>query len=572
MTKNNSQCSSFCNLLLLQFKRDKLLVVIMVFLITATSVFMGSLMTEALRRITQAILDVSWKSLRYAMLFLVVLIITNFLCTVFYRAIAFRLSREITVLCEDRVYEKYNRQEYWGNQDDALGQIRKNIPTAVNAFVNLLCSTYQTAVVLISGCLYAAKLNYIVLLISLLVTGLMLLFSYRALGNLKSLYEEFSIRQGNLYNRLWEQIQNREIARFLIPDRAAAPYVKESRRFLEITLHAKKIANRTDLFASFGSIIMILLVAVIGGAVVIQGKMQLSSLLALVLVIPIISSNLFGIPGCITNWKSMLGQTATITNFLREENGRNCKQDLIHRDIKRLSLLKLRFQYPDRDPLLTDITLELTTGFYCIAGVSGCGKSTFLRLIAKLLPYTEGEILVDGQSLNALNRESYWKSISLATQTPVILRDTLLFNIVMTEDDYDAARLESAIQDAQLNNFVENQSEGLHTILSPGTLSKGECQRISMARIFYRTAKLLLLDEITSALDPRSELAILQALKERSLKNNQIIVCISHRVPPLKIADQVIFFANGRIHEKATHQKLVETNDEYRKLLMEVTP
>ena len=506
------------------------------------------------------------------MIFFVVFITANFLGTVFFKTIAFRLTREITILCEDKVYEKYKRQEYWCNQDDTLGQIRKNIPSAVTTFVNLLCSTYQTAVVLLSGCVYAAELNCIVLLSSLLVTGLLLLFSYRALGNLKSLYEEFSVRQGNLYNRLWEQIQNREIARFLIPDRVVTPYVKESRRFLEMTLHAKKIANRADLFASFGSTIMILLVAVIGGAVVIQGKMPLSSLLALVLVIPIISSNLFGIPGYIANWRSILGQTATITNCLRGEEGQNCKQDLIHSEIKRLSISKLRFQYPDREPLLTDITVELTAGFYCIAGVSGCGKSTFVRLLAKLLPYSEGEILVDGQSLNSLNRESYWRSISLATQTPVILQDTLRYNIVMTADDCDAARLESAIQDAQLEDFLENQSEGIQTVLSPGTLSKGECQRISMARIFYRTANLLLLDEITSALDPKSELAILRALKERSMKNNQIILCISHRVAPLEMADQVIFFANGQINEKAPHQKLVETNDAYRKLLTEVIP
>ena len=64
-------------------------------------------MAEALRRITQAILDMSWESLRYALLFFVVLITANFLCTVFFKTIAFRLTREITILCEDKVYEKY---------------------------------------------------------------------------------------------------------------------------------------------------------------------------------------------------------------------------------------------------------------------------------------------------------------------------------------------------------------------------------------------------------------------------------------------------------------------------------
>ena len=77
----------------------------------------------------------------------------------------------------------------------------------------------------------------------------------------------------------------------------------------------------------------------------------------------------------------------------------------------------------------------------------------------------------------------------------------------------------------------------------------------------------MLLDEITSALDPESEIKIIQTVKNRVRKNNQIVLCISHRIPPLSIADEVIFFKDGKINAKGKHEMLYETNDNYKIML-----
>jgi ABC-type multidrug transport system fused ATPase/permease subunit len=140
----------------------------------------------------------------------------------------------------------------------------------------------------------------------------------------------------------------------------------------------------------------------------------------------------------------------------------------------------------------------------------------------------------------------------------------------MEDGEYDKDRLDEAIKDAQLEDFLGKQSDGLNTILSPDTVSKGEGQRISIARIFYRKAKIILLDEITSALDPQSEIGIIQAVKKRVIKEKQIVLCISHRVFPLSIADEVLFFADGKIQAREKHEILLETNDTYKALLVEV--
>lgn len=561
---------TFGKLIYRQMKRQSRSIAVIFITVTIMGIFIGALTAEALSKITQAILDASTVNLIYSIIFLLILILINFLCTVLYRYNKFHLIKKITISFEDGLFEKYEGQKYWQNADEALGQIRKNVPSATSTYINLLFSTYQAAVVVASGCVYAIILNYIVFIAAIGATCLMLLVSGRALGRLKNLYDEFGARQGKLYNRLWEQVKNREIAKYLIPDRASEPYTNESRSFLAMLLRIKKVSNATSLFANFGSTIMIVLVAVIGGVFVIKDKLMLSELLALVIVIPTISSNLFGIPEIIANWKGAIGQGIPIVSFLNEEEQDKHRKEKLTRDIQQITVRNLNFCYNENQLVLRNISLDLSGGYFAIAGLSGCGKTTFIKILAKLLPYDGESISINGQELNQIERESYWQQVSYACQTSVILKDTLLYNITLTEDGtYDEERLNQAITDAQLEDFLAKQIEGLNTIISSDSISKGEAQRISIARIFYRKAKVLLLDEITSALDPQSEINIIYSVKKRVLKKNQIAIFISHRIPPLSMADEVVFFKDGEIYAKGKHNVLLETNERYKAMVAE---
>ncbi len=571
MQSSKNQLNAFNKIMLNQFKENWLNVAMLVIIITVTGILAGALMAETFRRITQSILNKSTIDFGHSLLFLAAIILTNFICSILNKTQNFNLIRKATVYCEDLLYEKYKRQKYWLNANDALGQIRKNVPSTVTSCINLVFSTYQTAIVIISGCIYAITLNYLVLLTSIVVTGIMLVFSHRALQRLNNLYNEFGIRQGKLYNRLWEQIQNREIARFLIPERASEPYLNESQSFLNMLLRTKKIANSTELFSSFGSTIMIVLVSFIGGTYVLKGMSTMADLLALIIVIPTISSNLFAIPNVIANWKSLAGQSKPISEFLKEEVDENVKQEILDDDIKMVSINNLDFGYTKNENVLKNVSLQFTSGYYAFAGMSGCGKTTFIKILAKLLPYEKGDIFINQQPLHKIDRQNYWQHISYASQDPVILIDTLLYNITMSDHDYDVDRLNAAIKDAQLEDFLKEQPEGLKTIISPDTISKGEGQRISIARIFYRNTKVLLLDEITSGLNPQSEIKVVEALKNRAKEENQIVLCISHRSQPLLMSDEVIFFKDGEVDAIGKHERLFETNENYKMILKAVS-
>ena len=179
----------------------------------------------------------------------------------------------------------------------------------------------------------------------------------------------------------------------------------------------------------------------------------MADLLALIIVIPTISSNLFAIPNVIANWKSLAGQSKPISEFLKEEVDENVKQEILDDDIKMVSINNLDFGYTKNENVLKNVSLQFTSGYYAFAGMSGCGKTTFIKILAKLLPYEKGDIFINQQPLHKIDRQNYWQHISYASQDPVILIDTLLYNITMSDHDYDVDRLNAAIKDAQLEDF-----------------------------------------------------------------------------------------------------------------------
>ncbi|MCD8022900.1 MAG: ATP-binding cassette domain-containing protein, partial [Lachnospiraceae bacterium] len=552
---------TFFRLLLAQMAHHKATVAAMSFGNTVVGILSGALMAEAFRQILQAILATSSAELVNALLFLVFLILLNGVCSVAYEKGTFALEKDVTYYCENEIYNVFWRQEYWTNQEQVMGQIRENVPSTVSGMVSQINSIYQTIVILIAGSVYAGSLNYEVLLLCVLVIGIFLAISHRAIRKLGDCYSNLARANSEKYSRLWEQVLNREVARFLVPERVEKPYMDKVKEYLDALLKVKKIGNATDLFSRFGSTFMIIIIAAVGGSAVIRGQMNITVLAALVIVIPNISAYLFAIPEIIAQWRGVVGQSEPIMELLeskgevaakartkarqeetkieseksrmraevREENHREKRKDVKRAerkgrhadrekcsdrndegreqrsegyesrrepgreempdnevvDIRTISLDGLTFAYQEDTPVLKGISLELNSGFYCLAGTSGCGKTTLVKILAKLLPCQGGTIRIDGKDLREIGRESYWKQICLVSQSSVILHDTLLYNIIMSEGEYDEDRVWAAIRGAQLEDYVKAQPDGIRTVISSKTISKGEGQKINLTRALY---------------------------------------------------------------------------------------
>ncbi|MBH8572075.1 ABC transporter ATP-binding protein [Nostocaceae cyanobacterium CENA369] len=230
---------------------------------------------------------------------------------------------------------------------------------------------------------------------------------------------------------------------------------------------------------------------------------------------------------------------------------------------------KVHFRYPDSGWALKDISFTLYPGeTVAIVGENGAGKTTLVKLLTRLYDPTKGRILVDGIDLKNLNLEQWRQQITGVFQDFGRYALTLRENIALgnLEALERPELLKYAIEKADIVNLVNRFPTGENTPLGKqfgGTeLSGGQWQKLALARAFVRKeAQLLLLDEPTAALDPRSEYELYLRFVE--LTQGKTTILITHRLASVLMADRIFVLKAGRLIEDGTHDELLQRGDEY---------
>jgi ABC-type bacteriocin/lantibiotic exporter with double-glycine peptidase domain len=228
---------------------------------------------------------------------------------------------------------------------------------------------------------------------------------------------------------------------------------------------------------------------------------------------------------------------------------------------EKISLRDIHFHYPDHDePVLQGIDLDLHKGETLgIIGGSGSGKTTLLKLFLRLIEENQGNVRMDDTLLdNKADNASFQKIIGYVEQQVFILDGTLRENIAFLEETSDDARLWKVIDDALLRDFVESHPEGLNMRLGENgvKLSGGQKQRVGIARALYKQSEILVLDEITSALDPKTEKGIVEVINHLSDLGKTILI-VAHRVTTLERCDRIIEMEKGKVKREVGYGELV---------------
>lgn len=203
--------------------------------------------------------------------------------------------------------------------------------------------------------------------------------------------------------------------------------------------------------------------------------------------------------------------------------------------------------------ILDDISLKLPAcGLIALAGVSGAGKTTLVDALCGLIPPTAGAILVDGVSVRDMELKSWRALIGYVPQEMTLFHETVRNNLTLGESRYDATEIATALRLAGLADVITALPEGLETVLGErgARLSGGQRQRLAIARALVRRPRLLIMDEVTTSLDPATEQAICVSLSD--IARNALVLVISHQPAVLGAAQRVIHMERGRIvHDTA---------------------
>ena len=229
----------------------------------------------------------------------------------------------------------------------------------------------------------------------------------------------------------------------------------------------------------------------------------------------------------------------------------------------------VRFGYKAYEPVLKNVNVKINPGeMIGLVGPSGSGKTTMINLLMRLYDPNAGAILVDGVDIRDIAQRDLHDNMGVVFQETFLFAGSVYENITYAREDATYEEVVAAAKAANAHEFIMKLPDGYNTVIGENghNLSGGERQRLSIARAVLKNPRILILDEATGSLDPKTENQIQEALGR--LIENRTTIAIAHRLATLRHADRLVVIDKGRIAEVGSHKELLEKKGIYYRLVM----
>lgn len=315
-----------------------------------------------------------------------------------------------------------------------------------------------------------------------------------------------------------------------------------------------------------------LLITYFSAVFVVSGQFTLGMMLAVQAIVGQLNGPITLLINLLRTWhdtKLSLERITEVRQLKEEDEGLEETQPVDYRGGSNITLTDLTFFYPGSDvPALQDINLTIEAGkTTAIVGKSGSGKTTLMKLLLRFHDDYTGQIRVNDTEISSIRASQWRKQCGAVMQESFIFADTVASNIAMDNDLIDYPRLAESIKTANIEEMIGNLPLGQNTLIGENGngISKGQTQRILIARAVYKNPSFVFFDEATNSLDAINESAIVDNLN-RFLSNRTAVV-IAHRLSTIRNADKIIVMEQGQIVESGTHDELLVHGKHYRRLI-----
>lgn len=420
----------------------------------------------------------------------------------------------------------------------------------------------HTSIVLF--CMYTTNVKLAIIpTVAMIFCGCIALIMERKLG---AVYEEISEENAELNTVAEENLAGvRTVKAFAREKYEIEKFLNHNNRYYELNMKQSKVFVKYYPYFSVVTKILPLLTLLAGGKIVIDGRMSLGQLAAMVEY----SNNIvwpMEMLGWLTNsFSSAIASNRKLKKIYNEVPTIKEKENPIILDEVKGNITFDHVAYgKEGKHILRDVSFEVQPGETLgIMGETGSGKSTIINLMSRFYDADKGKICLDDVDIRDMKLSQVRESISQVMQDVFLFSDTIAENIKLGKKDYiSEEEVEIASNNAQVSEFATKMKNKYNTVIGERGvgLSGGQKQRISIARAFAKKNPILILDDSTSALDMETEQQIQEALRKL---DGVTKVIIAHRISAVKNADEIIILKDGIIAERGKHQQLLEKHGLY---------
>ena len=432
------------------------------------------------------------------------------------------------------------------------------------SYVSMLLIEVVIHTTIVLFCMYTTNVKLAIIpTVAMIFCGGIALVMEKKLG---AVYEEISEENAELNTVAEENLAGvRTVKAFAREKYEIEKFLNHNNRYYELNMKQSKVFVKYYPYFSVVTKILPLLTLLVGGKIVIDGRMSLGQLAAMVEY----SNNIV--------WPmEMLGW---LTNSFSSAIASNRKLKKIYNEVPTIKEIenpivldkvkgKITFDHvaygKEGKHILRDVSFEVKPGETIgIMGETGSGKSTIINLMSRFYDVDKGKICLDDVDIRDMKLSQVRESISQVMQDVFLFSDTIAENIKLGKKDYiSEEEVEIASNNAQVSEFATKMKNKYNTVIGERGvgLSGGQKQRISIARAFAKKNPILILDDSTSALDMETEQQIQEALKKL---DGVTKVIIAHRISAVKNADEIIILKDGIIAERGKHHQLLEKQGLY---------
>jgi ATP-binding cassette subfamily B protein len=484
------------------------------------------------------------------------------------------ISAKITYQLRKEISEKLNRLplKYLDNvtHGEVLSRVTNDVDT-INQTLNQSLSQIITSVTRVVGVLIMMlSINVLMTLIGLAMVPLAMILIRFVVGKSQGYYRSQQEYLGHINGHVEEMYGGHIVLKAFNGEQASIARFEE----LNNTLHESAwrsqfltagIMPSMRLLSNLGYIA----VAMLGGSLVIQGKLNVGEIQAFIQYLRSFQDPLLQI----ANITNILQQTAAaserVFEFLNEPEQAPDTENPVYLDHVEgaVEFKNVRFGYDPNNPVITDFSVEVKPGQQvAIVGPTGAGKTTLVKLLMRFYDIDSGEILVDGVNIQDFTRADLRSKFAMVLQDTWLFNGTIRENIRYGRQDATDEEVERAADLAYADHFTRTLPGGYDMVLNEdaSNVSAGQKQLLTIARAVLADPPILILDEATSSVDTRTEVLIQKAM-DKLMKGRTSFV-IAHRLSTIKNADRILVLRDGDIVEQGTHESLLEADGFYAEL------